>query len=263
MYHMKSTTQRAKTIAPKVLLFDIETAPNLGYVWAKYQQNVIEYHQEWYILSVAWKWLGEKTTHVKGLLDMGNNLYTKKGDDKALTELIANLFNEADVVVAHNGDGFDIKKVNAKILENGLPIPSFYKSVDTLKVARKYFKFNSNKLDDLGNILKVGRKQEHQGFKLWLGCLEGDEKSWKKMKAYNKQDVVLLEQVYLKLRPWIENHPNLNLITGSMGACPKCTSTNVIKRGFGYTKVSMYQKYQCLDCGGWSSGERITSATLR
>ena len=45
---------------PKILIFAIETAPNLGYIWGKYEQNVIDYKHEWYMLCFAAKWLDKK-----------------------------------------------------------------------------------------------------------------------------------------------------------------------------------------------------------
>lgn len=235
----------------KVLVYDIETTPNLAYVWGKYQQDVIAYQDEWKLLSFAYKWLGEKKTYAIG---------TNEVDERALVLQIHELFTQADVVIAHNGDKFDQKKVNAKFLEFGLTPPSPYKSVDTLKVAKRYFKLNSNKLDDIGNILGVGRKVQTGGFSLWLGCIENDPKAWTKMLRYNKQDVVLLEKIYLKLRPWMDNHPPLNSIDNNPTACPKCLSTKLKPRGYSYTKVTMRPRYRCDGCGGWCSG-RLTRRT--
>lgn len=240
----------------KILVFDIETAPNLAYVWGKYEQNVIDYEKEWYMLSFAYKWLGEKTVHVKSLPDY--KLYAKdKTNDKALVVELHKLFNEADVIIAHNGDQFDIKKSNARFLVHGLQAPSSYKTIDTKKVAKRYFNFNSNKLDDLGNILGLGRKVDTGGFELWLGCMSGDMKSWAKMCKYNKQDVVLLEAVYLKMRGWITGHPNLNVTEGTAHNCPNCHSERLHARGYMVTRVNRYQRYQCQDCGAWSKGTLI------
>lgn len=240
----------------KILIFDIETAPNLAYVWGKYEQNVIDYEKEWYMLSFAYKWLGEKTVHVKSLPDY--KLYGKdKTNDKALVVELHKLFNEADVIIAHNGDQFDIKKSNARFLVHGLTAPSSYKTIDTKKVAKRYFNFNSNKLDDLGNILGLGRKVDTGGFELWLGCMSGDMKSWAKMCKYNKQDVVLLEAVYLRLRGWITGHPNLNVTEGTLSNCPNCHSERLHARGYAVTRVNKYQRWQCQDCGAWSKGTLI------
>lgn len=229
---------------PKILIYDIETSPNLAYVWGKYEQDVIEYAKEWQILSVAWKWLGDKGTHVTTLNDSAVR------DDKELCAKLWELFNEADVVVAHNGDRFDQKKVRARFLFWRLPPPKPFVSVDTCKVAKKYFKFNSNKLDDLGEHLKMGRKYKHPGFSMWRGCMAGDPASWKKMARYNKQDVVLLEKIYLCMRPWMDNHPSVALLEGHKG-CPSCGSKDCIKKGLRATHSTIKQQWVCKDCNSW------------
>lgn len=244
---------------PKILLFDIETAPNLAYVWGKYQQDVIEFESEWYILCFAYKWLDDKKTHVVSLPDF-KNYKDNPEDDSALVKELHTLFDEADIIIAHNGDNFDLRKTNARFLYHGLTPPSPYKSIDTLKMARKYFKFNSNRLDDLGKILNLGEKNHTGGFSLWKGCLNGNKTSWKQMADYNKQDVVLLEKVYKALLPWIHNHPNRGLLEGKRVACPNCSGSNVQRRGFNYTRVGKYQRWQCTDCGAWSQ-ERKTEKT--
>lgn len=235
---------------PKILIFDIETSPNLGYIWGKYEQNVIEYNHEWYMLCYVAKWLGNKKI-IKSKLNDFPNYKKDMMNDKHVVKTLWKLFDEADVIIGHNGDRFDIKKSNARFAYHGLPPPSQYKTIDTLKVARKYFKFNSNKLDDLGQLFGLGKKLPHEGFQLWKKCMFGDKKAWNKMIRYNIQDVKLLEKLYLKLLPWIGNHPNFGLYMGKEYVCPKCGSEKLQKRGFHYTKSQIYQRIQCQDCMGW------------
>ena len=175
------------------------------------------------------------------------------------------LLDKADVVIAHNGDSFDIKKTNTRFAIHGMKPPSPYKSIDTKKLAKKYFKFDSNKLDDLGMYLSVGKKLSAGGFATWKGCMQGDKKSWKRMVDYNKQDVVLLEKVYLALRPWMTNHPNINILDERLGACPTCGSDKVQKRGWAITPVNRKQRYHCQNCGRWSMGrsEKNTGIIIR
>jgi DNA polymerase elongation subunit (family B) len=239
----------------RTLLLDIETRPILGYTWGTYEQNVIAVVEEWTILSVAYKWLGEKKVTALGA-------YNDLTEEDILLE-IHEAMSEADIVVAHNGDKFDIKKLNARFIRYGLDAPEPYKTIDTLKVARKYFAFTSNRLNELGKFLGVGEKAPTGGFELWQGCMDGDLDAWKKMLRYNKQDVVLLEKIYLKLRPYMTNHPNINVIDETSDCCPTCSSTNIQKRGFGMTTSGKYQRYQCTDCGSWSKGKSITTVNTR
>lgn len=234
----------------KILLYDLETEPNLGYTWGKWEQNVIEFKEEWKLLSFAYKWLGEKEVKCLGRVD-----FTDK-TDQSLVESLWKLLDDADIVIAHNGDAFDNKKACAKFIEFNLPPPKPFKSIDTKKVAKKYFKFNSNSLNDLGKLLKLGTKLKHTGIDLWLDCMAGDKKAWELMKRYNKQDVVLLEKVYLKLRPWIENHPDVNAEYGKVWYCPKCGSKDLKSCGIRRTKTNSYRHYRCQNCKGYCKSRR-------
>lgn len=241
---------------PKIVLLDIETSPVTGYTWRTYQDNVLKILEPSKILSCAWKYLGDKETVCKALVDYKGY---KKGiiDDEKLVKEVWKVLDEADVVITHHGDSFDLKKLNARFIYWGLTAPSTYKSVDTKKVASKYFRFDSNSLNNLAGYLNLGSKVENGGFDLWVRCINGDKEAWEVMRHYNTHDVILLEQVYLRLRPYITNHPNLALIAGKEvdTACPSCQGSSVIKRGFSITRTGRKQRYQCTDCGSWSSGK--------
>lgn len=250
---------RVKLDKARVLIYDIETSPNLAYTWGKWQQDVIRFEQEWYILCFAYKWLGEKQTYVVALPDF--ELYKKDPtNDKEVVKKLRELFEEAHIVIAHNGDKFDQKKAQARMLVHGMQPPSPYRQMDTMKIARKYFNFNSNKLDDLGETLGVGRKAETGGFKLWLGCMNGVKSAWDKMKRYNRQDVILLEKIYLAMRGWVVSHPGLNVIEGKTEACPKCGITGYMHRnGVVQNRVTVVQKWKCENCGGHSRARLSTA----
>lgn len=239
---------------PKVLLYDIESTPNLAWVWGKYEQNTLgDFVKERQIISVAWKWLGEKNVSVLAL----PMLKTYRKDPENNRELVLKLhelFSKADIAVGHNVDKFDDKMVNTAIILAGLRPPPPHKTVDTLKVAKKHFRFNSNKLDDLCKLFKIGGKTKHWGFELWVRCMAGDKKAWALMMKYNKNDVVLLEKLYLKLRPWMQNHPDMNLADRHVG-CPHCRGTRFRMGGWNYARSGNSRRYQCLSagCGRWSS----------
>lgn len=237
----------------RIVLLDIETAPSLGWVWGKWQQNVIDFKTNWYILSFAWKELGKPGVTIKGLCDYPNYLKNKE-DDRALCQDLWEVLDGADIIIAHNGDDFDFLKSNTRFVTHRMPPPTPYKSVDTLKIARNKFKFDSNKLDELGRYLGLGRKLATTGYKLWLACMAGDLKAWALMKKYNGQDVNLLERVYMVLRPWATNHANVN--QGKQN-CPKCSSSRVQRRGWSYTALRKKQRYQCTSCTGWYEGSAV------
>jgi DNA polymerase elongation subunit (family B) len=245
----------------KILYYDIETAPNLSYVWGHFEQNVIDHEREWYMLCVSYRWEGDKKARVCSLVDFSEAYAKDPENDYHVVKKLWDLIDEADIVVAHNGDRFDMRKANARFVWHGLGPTSPVKQIDTLKVARRYFMFNSNKLDSLGQHLGLGRKVSTGGFETWAGCMRGDNKSWNLMAKYAKQDVDLLREVYLKLRPWMTNHPNLNVYDGTSN-CPTCGSENLQKRGQRHTQVATYQQYLCNDCGSWSRS-RLMDDTLR
>lgn len=237
---------------PNILLIDIEVAPILGYSWKKYDTNLIRVVRDFYILCYAYKWLGEKSVTVDSLR-MHPEYAGAEEDDSALCRGLWALLDKADVVVAHNGNRFDIKKIQTRLAMNGMRPPSPFKSVDTLSVARSHFGFTSNKLDDLGKSLKLGQKLETGGFELWEGVMAGLIPSWKTMEKYNKQDVVLLENLYKELRPWMPRHPNVAVLTGREGiVCSTCGSTHLQSRGYYHTNSGMYQRFWCTDCCSWS-----------
>lgn len=208
------------------------------------------------MLSYSAKWLTEKKIVTK-TLPMFSVWKRSKTDDSALVQSLWYLFDEADIVIAHNGNSFDIKKMNALFAKHGLTPPSPYRSIDTKLEAKKYFRFDSNKLDDLGDYLGVGRKVKHEGIDLWFDCMSGNKTAWAKMAKYNEGDVALLERVYFKLLPWMNTHPNRNAYR-DVNCCPKCGSGKIHARGFTYAQTGRRQRYQCQNCGGWSAGKPET-----
>ena len=244
---------KTTTDSPRILMFDIETAPNLSYTWEKWETNVIEHQRDWYMLSFAYKWLGDSKVHAYALPDFHG--YKKDMEnDHMLIQKLWDLFNEADIIIAHNGDEFDIKKTNARFLYHGMLPPKQYKTIDTKKVAKSNFKFDSNSLNDLGKQLGVGVKMDTGGFATWKGCMTGNLKAWERMVKYNKVDVELLESVYMKLRPWIKNFPITHVYDGS---CYHCGSNHLQSRGHQVTRTATYKRYQCQDCGAWIKGDKV------
>ena len=236
----------------KILFIDLETTPIQAYVWGpKWETNIIEFIEHTRILSYSAKWL-DGSYITKGWPDYKG--YKKDVlDDKLITKDIWDLLNEADVALAHCGNAHDFKIVNARFMYHKLQPPTPYKTLDTRNIARKYLKLPSYSLDDICDYFNLGRKLSNTGFTLWKSCIEGDKKAWSVMKKYNKQDVTLLEKVYLTLRPWIQNHPNIGMYTDKV-VCPKCGSSKIQSRGFQINQSTKYKRIQCMSCGGWSRG---------
>ncbi len=236
--------------SPKVLLFDIETTPITAYTWGpKWETNLLEFIDYSRILSFSAKWFGNKNTITRGWPDYKGYKPGQLNDKEIVKEIWA-IFNEADVILAHNGNNFDIRIMNARFAFHELTPPSPYKVLDTKTEVKKHLRLPSYKLDDICDYFKIGRKLHHEGFPLWIKCMAGDEKAWNTMLKYNKLDVLLLEKIYLKIRPWIVNHPNVGMYKSDL-VCPRCSSQNLKWEGWYRNKTTKYHAFSCSDCGGW------------
>lgn len=249
---------------PKILVLDIETSPIMGYVWSLWQQNLSlgQVTKEWCILSFCAKWLGDPK-----IIYEDNSRQRNKEDDNRIVRKLWKLLDKADIVVAHNGKKFDIRKIQARFLLLGLPPTSPFKVVDTLLEARKHFAMTSAKLEFLTDKLCTKHKKlkhgKYPGFALWVECLKGNQEAWAEMKEYNIEDVLSLEELYLILRPWMQGHPNVANYdeddTEDAHKCPACGSSDVIRKGTRSTQVGKYTRYHC-KCGHWSRGRVMTSS---
>lgn len=233
----------------KILLLDIETAPNLVHVWGLWKQNVAtnQILDAGYVMCWAACWLGRDEI-------MFDSVH--RTDKRTMLQGIYDLLDEADAVIHYNGSRFDIPTLNKEFLLNNMIPPATYKQIDLLKTARSQFRFPSNKLDYIAQVLGVGGKLKHAGHELWIRCLNGEQKAWEEMEAYNCNDVVILEGVYWKLLPWIKNHPNVGIHKDQPDACPNCGGFHLHRRGYSYTNAGKYQRFQCVDCGTWSRARK-------
>jgi hypothetical protein len=177
-----------------------------------------------------------------------------RNDRRVVSELWS-LINQSDYVIAHNGDGFDIKKANTRFIYYDMNPPMSFKSIDTLKLARSNFDFCHNSLEALGDFLGLGHKIENEKG-LWDRCEEGDKKSLDDMVRYCNQDVRLLESVYLKLRPFAKNHPNFSLYGDFEGECPVCFGKNTVKLSESKLYDGKYMTGRCSNCGAPVRGKK-------
>lgn len=241
---------------PKIVFWDIETAPLIVTSWSLWpkslsHENILE---DWYIICGAWKVLGEKQVHAAKI--------SKPGDDKQLCKELRAALADADVLVGHNADKFDLKKFNARLIFHKLPPLPLIPTVDTLKEVKKIAAFTSNRLDFLATKL-VGKGKIKTEYNLWLSVMQGDKKALNRMVVYCKMDVVRLQQVYEVLRPYMKVHPHMGVLSGQdrLCSCNKCGGTHLKKNGFRTTNAGLKkQEVQCLDCGGY---QRIPVGLLK
>ncbi|MEU0952827.1 ribonuclease H-like domain-containing protein [Streptomyces niveus] len=242
----------------RLLTIDIETSPNLAHVWGIWQQNVglSQLLESGEVICFAAKWYGEEKVE----------FFSSFHDTKPfMVQRAHELLSEADAVIHFNGQRFDIPHLNREFVEMGLTPPSPYSQIDLLKVVKKNFRFPSNKLDYVTKALNLDHKISNSGHQLWVRCMAGDFQAWEEMKKYNVQDVVITEQLYDKLLPWITSHPAVGLHDEvEEHSCPNCGSVELEKRGRAFTSVSAFQRYRCNDCGKWSRGnKRLSSVEIQ
>lgn len=244
----------------KILSLDIETSPAVVYAWGLWDQNIglNQIVNPTRILCVAAKFLDEKKIHFFSEWDDGHI---------GMLQGIHDLMSQADVIMTWNGDNFDIPHLHREFLEAGMPPPAPSKNLDLMKVVKKEFKFMSNKLENIADRLSLEGKIATSGFSLWTGVLAGDPKAQKEMERYNKRDVTLLEDIHDIIHAWIRLYPSVSLYEDlDENACPKCGSDKRTRRGYSYTQVSRFVKFQCKDCNSYykttTSDKRVKARAL-
>jgi len=227
----------------KILTVDIETSPNLVWVWGLFNQNIAisQVVEPTFIMTWAAKWHGQKQVH-----------FRRHTDDDFL-EKIWELLDQADAVVHWHGKRFDIPHLNREFLEEGMVPPSNYFEIDLYQVVKSRFRFTSNKLQFVAQEILGTGKLPTGGFGLWTACLDGHEWAWRKMRQYNIQDVVITDRLYDKLKGWVKNHPNHALYVEDQEnpICRNCGSDKVKNNGPEYdtTGVFAYQRLKCMEIG--------------
>jgi DNA polymerase elongation subunit (family B) len=249
-----------RTSPAKILVFDIETAPSRGYIWSAWKQNIQpnQIISDWFMLTWAAKWLFEDDV-MSARISVDE---VEMEDDKRITEEVWRLLDKADIIIAHNAKKFDVPRLNTRFLLHGLPPPSPYQVIDTLETLRKRMAFTHNRLDYVNDKLGIGRKMDTGGFSLWDRCLKGEEEALMEMEQYNIQDVAILEETYLRIRPWIAPHPNIGLyIEDNVTVCPSCGSSHIEPAGTPYTtSVNQYESFRCKKCGSLGRSRKSIAA---
>jgi len=237
---------------PKVLIFDIETAPILAHVWGLWENNVglNQIKSDWHLLSWSAKWLYDPPSKI---MYQDQRDAPNIEDDTKILQGIWELLDQADIVITQNGKNFDHRKLNARFLIAGFKPPSSYRHIDIKIITKRLFGFPSHKLEYMtSKVNKKYKKLKHEkfsGFELWSECLKGNLKAWKEMEKYNKYDVLALEELFWKVIPW-DNSINFNTYHESFVTACKCGSTRIQKNGTDvHTNTGRFQRYRCGDCG--------------
>lgn len=259
--------------SPRILLWDIETAKMLLQmeVYQLKQYSTYLPHgsivRDVWMPCVAWKWLGENVVGSVSVLKDKKRFKAKYWDDYLVVKTMHELISQADILVAHNGDNFDWKMFNMRCVSHGLEPAAKPLMIDTMKIAKREFRFASNSLAYIAKFLGVEDKGNSPD---WGLIAKGDRDAIKYCVRYCRQDIRTLEGVFLKLRPYATNLPNINAILRGVyhDICPKCGHWDLERRGFTYTRAAKYQRVQCKPitggCGGWSQDKKnLKTVALR
>lgn len=231
------------------LFFDIETSPNIGLFWSAGYKQRIDYDniiKERAIICICYKWENEKMIH--------SLKWDKQQCDKKMLQEFIKVANHATEMIAHNGDKFDLAWIRTRCIHHGIPMFPQYTTIDTLKIARSKFRFNSNRLDYIGKYLGIGQKI-HTDFNLWKEIvLNNCTKSMTKMIDYCKQDVSLLEKVYRVMKMHVHNKTHYGVMFNQdRGTCKECGSDDLMANGTRITAAgTRYLRYQCRSCGHYN-----------
>lgn len=213
---------KAKEGPIKRLFFDIETSYCLGWFWDTGKQyigpeNVFEDKK---IICVSYKWQYEDKVHTL--------TWDKKHDETKMLEKFVGVMGDADELVGHNVDRFDITNLRTRCICNSILMYPTYRTLDTLRKARQYFNFRSNKLDYIAKVLTGGGKKDHEGIGLWHRVRKDEPGALKEMTEYCERDVIILQDVYEYLAPYIWHNNNFAVLKGGgRWECPECASGDV------------------------------------
>ena len=238
----------ARAVKAKILTIDIERMKGSASIefWdlGDYKGRRIRPDDvtEWpRTICAAWRWYG--TRRIDFASEWGD------GRDEFLTR-VWHAYDDADIVVGHNIDGFDTKHLNTSWWTMGLGMPSPYKTVDTLKVARRHLGAESKTLDALLKRLGEPGKTDRYDVELARKALAGDKAAQGRLMRYNKGDIAATERLYESLRGWNPSHPHLGLYSGVEDCCYACGGTSFTRLAKDPVALSQsYAGYRCDNCG--------------
>jgi hypothetical protein len=250
-----STERTTELPNAKVLILDIESKPGMYYSWGP--------KADWLaspmmvdpggMLCFAAKWLGQEEVMFFADWDQGHDEMVKSAHT---------LLSLADIVVTYNGDRYDLKRLNNEFLKAKLGPPVPYRSIDLFKTNRAKFDLPYKKLDYIAQVTGTGEKVATGGFQLWLDVMAGDPDAQRQMEEYNVGDVELTERVYVTLLPWLTTVPHMGMFATDGGDCPYCAGAVEATGQVFHTYVQQYELYQCVNCEGWSRGNKPLGEVL-
>lgn len=239
---------------PLLMFLDIETLPNQGLFFDTYSERAIPLDfivKPKSICVIGFKFSNEKEVTVLVTAEAYN--------DKDILEQVLPEMEKPDYIIWHFGEGFDRKFLEGRLFANGLPPLPPTASIDTYKLAKnKWGKtLNSNKLDHLAKLCGVPGKTKTDA-SLWVRCAQGNIEAMEEMALYNRNDVLVLEAVYNKLKGNIKSKINHNLKhDDAVLRCNTCGSTDLTLKGHELTAQTLRHRWQCGACKNWTPSKQV------
>lgn len=197
-------------------------------------------------ICAAWKWYDRSDVEFAAEWEVGGY----GGFMRAVWEV----FDQADLIIGHNADRFDARHLMGGWAEMGLPAPSPYKVVDTLKIARGTFAYESNTLDALNKRLGIDAKTDKYDARIARAAVNGDKEAQETLSAYNRGDIIASEALFDRLRPFAKGIPHLGMWTDDALACPSCGHTMTATGRTVHANVQKYEHLRCDNCGSHARG---------
>lgn len=249
---------KEKNPGVKVFLGDVETSPTIAYSFGRFKQFIApkQVIMEPYMLTFAGKWLHNPSIFSRKLTDYPEEFARNHQSDRKLVQDLWDILDECDIFIAHNAR-FDRGWAQQRFAYYDMQPPSPYIVIDTLAGLKESFSLPSNALEAACNYFELdSRKLSHEGFSLWRRCVEGDPLAFEEMETYNIGDIPTLEELYLKVRPWMKKHPNVSLFhpDQTQMRCVRCGSDDLVeeKGKTAHTFLSKFKVYRCQECGSCS-----------
>ena len=208
-------------------------------------------------ICAAWRWYGEEEVHFASEWDIGGH--------QEFMRKLWDVYSDADVTVGHNMQSFDGPMIASGWAEYGWAPPSPVKVIDTLRVARQRFAFESNTLDALAKRLGVAAKTDRYDARVAQAAVNGDKEAQEKIRGYNEGDIIATEAVFDRLRPWLPGSVHLGQWSDAESVCPNCGSENVTEQTGKTIKanVTAYPAYRCDNCGTHMRGTAKVATAIK
>ncbi len=206
-----------------------------------------------YILVFGYKWLGDDKAQY--IIPSKKDFKQDPTTDITILPQVFDVLNSADVVVTWYGAHHDFPFTTSRLAQQGMYLDQKIKHVDLHAVAKKVLALSSNRL---GKVSRFFGQEDKTNISpaVWARTWGGDYDALTEMAEYCVQDVEVLEQVYTKLLPLHSRMP-ITKAAQAEKTCNTCGGTRLQARGRRVTLKKMYQRYQCQECGSWTSGELL------